>query len=150
MKKLIAILVCHGLVSCALAQKLKGDEVPQTVKTAFQKTYPTVKSVKWEKEGDAFEASFDLQKEEMSALFDAAGNLKEVETEIEVGAMPTAVRNSLTREYANYKVREAAKIVSENVTTYEAEMKKGKESFDLIFSADGKLLKKVDKKNEKD
>ncbi|HTH56517.1 MAG TPA: PepSY-like domain-containing protein [Cyclobacteriaceae bacterium] len=148
MKNLILIAICLGVTSLGFAQKLKGDELPSAVKTAFKKKYPNVKNVKWEKEGDAFEASFNFQKEEVSALFDAAGNVKEVETEIEKTALPIAVKNLLTKDYAGYKVREAARIVAESVTTYEAEVKKGKESFDLIFSEDGKLLKKEMKKKK--
>jgi hypothetical protein len=150
MKNLIAILICFGIVSFGFAQKTKGDEIPQAVTAAFAKKYPEAKSVKWEKEDGVYEASFDLHKEEISAQFDTAGNLKEVETEIETAALPAPVKNSLSKDYAGYKVKEAAKIVSENSTTYEAELKKGKESFDLIFSEDGKLLKKSEKKNEKD
>ena len=150
MKNLIAILICFGVTSFALAQKMKTEEVPQAVRTAFAKAYPNVKNVKWEKEGDSYEAGFDLGKEEVSALIDAAGKVKEVETEIAMDAMPAAVKKSLAKDYADYKVKEAAKIVAENVITYEAEVKKGKESFDLIFSEDGKLVKKEEKKNEKD
>lgn len=147
MKNLIAILICFGIAPFSLAQKAKGDEIPQAVTTAFAKKYPEVKNVKWEKEDDLFEASFDRNKEEVSALFDAAGNVREEETEIEIASLPAPVKNSLSKEYADYKVKEAAKIVSENSTTYEAELKKGKESFDLIFSEDGKLLKKTDEKD---
>ena len=149
MKNLIAILIYLGIASFALAQKIKTQEVPQAVKAAFSKAYPNSKNVKWEMEGDSYEADFDFQKEEASALFDAAGNLKEVETEIAADAMPAAVKKSLAKDYADYKVKEAAKIVAENVITYEAEVKKGKESFDLIFSEDGKLIKK-EAKNKKD
>jgi len=149
-KTIIAILICLGVVFCSLAQKIKSEEIPSNVKSAFEKKYPNVKKVKWEKEGDAYEASFDLKKEEVSALFDAAGNMKEVETEIETQAMPTAVKNLLTKDYPNYKITEAAKIVSQNTITYEAEVKRGKESFDLIFSEDGKLLKKIEQKSKKD
>jgi hypothetical protein len=149
MKTLTAILLCLGAASIGFAQKMKLEEVPQAVKSAFAKNYPDVKNMKWEKEGDAYEASFDLKKEEVSALFDAAGNVREVETEIETSAIPVAIKNSLTKDYGSYKITEAAKIVSHNTTTFEAEVKKGKESFDLIFSEDGKLLKKEAKK-EKD
>jgi len=150
MKNLVTILICLAVASLGFGQKMKGDEVPQVVSTAFAKAYPNVKNVKWEKEGDAFEAGFDYQKEEMSVVLDAAGKIKEVETEIEFSALPTAVKNSLTKDFADYKIKEAAKIVSENVTTYEAEGKKGKESFDFLFSEDGKLIKKAATKNKKD
>lgn len=150
MKNLTLILICFGLTFSCFAQKLTEDDVPIAVKSAWVKKYPNVKHVKWEKEAGAYEASFDFRKEEVSALFDASGYEKEVETEIEVSAMPTNVKNSLAKDYSDFKVKETARIVSQNATTYEVEVKKGKESFDLIFSEEGKLLQKETKKKEKD
>ncbi|GHN02062.1 hypothetical protein WSM22_35510 [Cytophagales bacterium WSM2-2] len=146
MKKLIALLIL-GVVVQGFAQKAK-DAVPQSVKDAFVKAYPNAKGVKWSKEESDFEASFNQNKEEMSVVLDASGNVKEVETEIAQSALPEAIKSVLTKEYKDYKVTEAAKITAGGVTSYEAEVKKGKEEFDFIFSADGKLQKKVEKKKE--
>lgn len=46
-------------------------------------------------------------------------------------------------DYEGYKIEEAARIESGGVFTYEAEVEKEEQTFDLIFDAQGKLLKKV-------
>ncbi len=154
MKKVIMLLIFGLVVSYGFAQKIKESEVPQGVKAAFAKAYPKVKNVKWDKEDGAYEASFDQNKADASVLLSADGTIKEVEIEIEHNQLPAAVKNTLAKEYSDYKVEEAAKIVAGGVTTYEAEVKKGKQTFDFIFDDTGKLLKKVEisqkKQEEKD
>ena len=148
MKKLI-VMVAMSLVVCqSQAQKIKESEVPQIVKTAFTKAYPTAKEVKWGKEDGAYEASFDQNKKDMSVLLDEKGMIKEVETTIAKSELPKAVQNTLAKDYAGYKIEEAATILSNGVVTYEAEVEKGEKSFDLIFDKEGKLLKKIEKAGE--
>ena len=70
---LVAALLLTG---AAHAQKVKAAQVPAEAVATFKKTFPTVKTVQWEKEGTDFEAGFNLGKTEMSAVFTAAGVLK--------------------------------------------------------------------------
>ena len=147
------LLMCSILglgTGLAVAQKVKESDVPKPVKSAFAKAYPAVKGIEWEKEDGSYEASFDQNKAELSVTLDAEGNIKEVETEIKQSELPSAVKTILIKDYAGYKVTEAAKIVAAGTTTYEAEVKKGKESFDLIFDPNGKLLEKNAKGKEHD
>ena len=149
MKTRSMIFIFCLIASLGVAQKIDANKVPKAVTDAFAKAYPGVKGVKWDKEKELFEASFDNNKQDMSVLFDANGTVKEVETEIEQKDLPASVKNSLAKEYADYKVKEAAKISADGVTTYEAEVTQGKKSFDFIFDANGKLLKKVETTKEK-
>ncbi|CAN5608306.1 hypothetical protein BH10BAC4_BH10BAC4_14060 [soil metagenome] len=149
MKKLVIIALLGLGVGQVNAQTIKASDVPAAVKTAFAKAYPAAKDVKWGKEDGSFEASFDHNKKDMSVLLDVMGMIKEVETEIEKSELPKAVQETLKKDFADHKVEEAAKIVSNGVTTYEAEVEKGEKSWDLIFDANGKLLKK-EPKSEKD
>ena len=53
------------------------------------------------------------------------------------------MRTKLASDYKAYKVTEAATLVSaEGKTTYEAEVSKGGKSHDVLFNADGSLVKK--------
>ncbi len=150
MKK-IAILVVGVLTfSCANAQKIKEANVPATVKENFAKKYPGAKVEKWEKEGADYEAEFDLNKVESSAVFDAAGNFKEIEQEIKTSQLPQGVAEYCTKTFAGYKLSEAAKITNAAGTvSYEAEMTKGKEHFDAIFDEKGNFIKKSDTETKK-
>ncbi len=150
MKKLIAIALLGLMVSQMSAQKIKEGEVPKVVKDAFTKAYPSAKDVKWDKEDGSFEASFDLSKKDMSVLLNDMGMIKEVETEIDKSELPKVIQETLKKVYAGYKIEEVAKIVSNGVTTYEAEVEKGEKTFELIFDSNGKLLMKTEETEEND
>ncbi len=121
----------------SFAQKIKEQNVPQVVKNALIQKFPKATEVKWDKEGENFEASFDLDEVDNSVLFNQAGTIIETEIEIATSQLPESVRNYLHTNYKNQKIKEAAKITSENgKVTFEAEIK-GK---DLIFEENGKLV----------
>jgi len=105
--------------------------------------------VKWDKEGDNYEASFKQKGNEMSVVLDASGNTFETEVEIEKSELPPAVLEVIKKDFAGYKIEEAAKITANNVVSYEAEVEKGEESFELIFDPQGKILKKEEEKEDK-
>ncbi len=143
MKTIIAtIALCFGL-SYANAQHIKESEVPAKVKEAFSKKYSGSKVEKWEKEGADYEAEFDLNKVESSAVFTADGTFKELEQEIKSSELPKAATDYCTKTFAEYKLSEASKITdASGKVMYEAEMSKGKEHFDAIFDNKGSFVKK--------
>ena len=145
MKTTIAtIALCFGFIY-ANAQHLKEAEVPKSVKDSFAKKYPGSKVKVWEKEGADYEAEFDLNKVESSAVFDANGTFKELEQEIKTSELPKAVSEYCTKNYTGHKLSEAAKITdATGKVMYEAEMSKGKEHFDALFDDKGNFIKKSD------
>ncbi len=143
MKTIITTLALSLVVNLACAQKVKEAEVPAAVKEGFAKKYPGAKVEKWEKEGADYEAEFDLNKVESSAVLDASGNFKELEQEIKTSALPKTVGEYCTKNFAGWKLSEAAKITDAGgKVTYEAEMSKGKEHFDALFDDKGNFIKK--------
>ena len=127
---MFAILMISLVTSSKLyAQEMEGKDVPEAVKTSFQKEYSTVKKVDWEKEDGNYEVAFEMNKTEYSVLFDAEGNKIETEMEIKTSELPKTVSDYVK---ANYKksIKEAAKITdAKGTVTYEAEIK----GMDLIF-----------------
>lgn len=151
MKSMTIMVVCMLIVSCADAQKMNEKDVPANVKSGFSKKYPGAKVEKWEKEGNDYEAEFDLNKTESSAVFDANGTFKELEQEIKRSELPKQASEYCAKNYAGYKLSEAAKITdASGKVSFEAEMSKGKEHFDVIFDQNGNFIKKGDVKQGKD
>lgn len=149
MKKLMTLLVCMAFVAFSFAQKPK-EETPAAAKTAFTAKYPTAQKVKWsvEKPGE-FEVEFTLNKVESSALFDAAGKLLETEGEVKETELPQAVKATIAKDFAGYKLDEIEKSTdTKGTTTYEMEAVKGKDKLELSFEASGKLLSKEPLKKE--
>lgn len=153
MKSIITTIALSLVVCFASAQKVKEAEVPATVKDAFAKKYAGAKVEKWEKENGDFEAEFDWNKAEMSALFDATGTFKEEETEIKTAALPAGAKDHCTKNYAGWKIDEASKITdASGKVSYEAEIEKGKEEMELFFDESGTFTKKgeAEKDGDKD
>jgi hypothetical protein len=144
MKKVVMISAAVLLMNFAQAQKIKETEVPKPVLESFKTNFAGAKAKEWKKEeNNTFEAEFDWNKEETSATFAADGILKETEQEIKTSALPASVHDYVSKNYSAFKLTEASKITTpDKKVTYEAEVEKGKESFDLIFDATGNFLRK--------
>jgi hypothetical protein len=138
MKKSALIII--GLISFTglFAQTKSSKHIPTVVKNAFTKQFPTVKTVKWDKEETEFEASFDLNGLDNSVLFDAKGNV--LETESEIKEVPKEILAYVKAKYPNHKITESAKITNaKGEISYEAEVKGN----DLIFDSKGNFIKEI-------
>ncbi len=151
MKKLLVLFVCMALVVGVSATNQKDEKIPAATKSGFAAKFPTAQKVKWsvEKPGE-FEAEFTLNGVETSALVDAKGILLETEAEIKESELPQAVKATIAKDFAGYKLDEIEKATdAKGVTTFEMEAAKGKEKLEISFDASGKLLGKEPLKEEK-
>ena len=140
MKKSAATMVVMLFTTLTFAQKMQEKNIPVNVKSSFQKKYPTAKEVKWDKEGEKYEASFELNKTDHSVLMDAQGNINETEVEIELNQLPKGILEYVKTHYAGKKAKEGAKITdAKGIVTYEVETK----GMDLIFDSNGKFIKEL-------
>lgn len=133
-------LVFAALAAVAFTTK---DKVPQAVKDAFAKKFPTAKKVDWEKENDKeWEAEFKLNKVEYSANFLQDGTWKETEHEIKESEIPQAVLTSLKSNFPGYEIEEAEISETAEGTVYEFEIEKGKSEMEVTIDSNGKVIKK--------
>lgn len=147
MKQVLAIVLMFvGVVG--YGQSLHKKDVPAAVVQSFAKQFPQIKDADWSKENNQYEVNFEQNDNEMSATYDAQGNHLETETEMATTALPQPIQSTIASQFSDYKLKEAAKIVKDEGTTYEAELHKGEKTFDVIFSADGKVLKNANKNTE--
>ncbi|MFY7666135.1 PepSY-like domain-containing protein [Flavobacterium sp.] len=137
------LLLALALNSQAQDKKIKDENtVPSEVRNAFRKTFPTAK-VTWELEKDGnYEGEFKLKGKDASTVFDKAGHMKELETEIAEASLPEAARKYLQKNYPDKKIKEAAQITDDKgIVTYEAEIRINGKSTDILFDSKGNLLK---------
>ena len=114
------------------------SDVPAEIKATLTKQFPKAEEVEWVKEGDNYEAEFEIDDIEMTAVIDATGKLLDTELKLEADKLPEAVKSYLSKNLTGKKVDEAAKITSsEGKITFEAEVG-GK---DYIFDEKGNLIK---------
>jgi hypothetical protein len=140
MKKTTAVMVVMLCATLTFAQRVHEKKVPENIKSVFLKSYPAATAIKWDKEGENFEASFNLNKSANSVLMDAQGAIIETEVEIELSQLPKAVLEYVKTHYAGKQPKEVAKITDANgAVTYEVEIK----GMDLIFDTTGKFIKEI-------
>ncbi|HSN59550.1 MAG TPA: PepSY-like domain-containing protein [Ferruginibacter sp.] len=140
MKKSVVTMIVMLFATLSFAQKMQEKNIPASVKSTFQKMYPGTTKVKWDKEGDNYEASFDINKTDNSVLMDAQGNIIETEVEIKLNQLPAGILAYVKTHYAGKKAKEGAKITdAKSIVTYEVEIK----GVDLIFDSNGKFVKEV-------
>ncbi len=137
MKHLIIVLCVALSINTLFAQKISIDKVPTSVLKSFQTKFPTIKKAKWEIEKGNYEAEYDEDKIEHSALFKADGTLIETEIEIAVTQLPKAIVDYVTKNMNGKKIKEASIITETNgKKKYEAEVG-GK---DYLFDENGNPL----------
>ena len=140
MKKVFLAVIAIAGLSFANAQKVDQKDVPSVVQTSFQKQFPGVKNVKWEKEHGNFEAGFKSNGVETSVVINPSGTLIETEKEIKISELPASATAYMTKTYPKQKIKEAAKITNaKGEVTYEAEIK----DKDVLFDNKGKFLKEA-------
>jgi hypothetical protein len=64
-------------------------------------------------------------------------------TPVKVGDLQKPIVDNITKDHAGFTIREATKVVTNNVTTYEVAVVKGTTQETLLYDKDGKFLKKV-------
>jgi hypothetical protein len=150
MKNLILVIALATTYSyCAFGQTSK--DVPANVKTAFAQKFPNAMKVKWEMEsGKEWEAEFKLDGKEYSANFDNNGVWMETEYEISINEIPVAVKATIDKEFAGYKIEESEISETSEGKVCEFLLKNGEEKAEASIDLSGKLLKKEQVKKEKE
>jgi hypothetical protein len=135
----------------AFGQHITPDKVPSQVGKAFRAKFPAASQDSWSMEdAHTYEVDFFNGKKKQSANFDDTGKWLETETEIGINQAPTAVVKSFMKDFGGFNIQEVDEQENPDGTNYEITIIKGSQSFDLLYSAKGELLKKVDVKAEKD
>ena len=144
MKALLLILVTVLSMNYAYSQKISESQVPAPVKAKFQSLHPDVKDAKWLKhKNGGYEAEFTQNKKDFGVSIDSLGNLKETEMDMKVSELSKEIHEYVAKNYPGYSITEAAQITyTDGKPMYEAEITKGKDSFDLLFDSSFKFVKK--------
>jgi hypothetical protein len=73
----------------------------------------------------------------------AAVSVNAQRTPVKIADLQKAIVDNVTKDYAGFSIKEATKIVTNNVTTYEVAIVKGTTQQTLLYDKDGKFVKKV-------
>lgn len=139
-----AVFVISSSVGFSQEKKDSPVKPPAAAEAAFKKGFPSASNVKWTSEEGNFEVNFRQAKKEMSAVYTAAGALKETESEIGVSELPAAIAPYVKQHYKG-SIKSAEKITDDKGNiTYEVEVGE----VEVFFDKDGKFIKEEKEKDE--
>jgi hypothetical protein len=128
-----------------------GKDVPAKIKTAFSEKFSNATNVKWSSESEKeWEAEFKVDGKEYSANFDINANWIETEYEISENEIPGAVKTTLEKEFAGYKIGESVLSETADGKVYEIELTKDREKTEAAIDMNGKVVKKEQVKEEEE
>jgi hypothetical protein len=139
-----------SMTTCA--QKVSETDVPQPVKAAFMKQFPKAEHARWEMEDKKdYEVNFQQGGGKWSAKYAADAKWLETEHAVKLEELPAAVRTAIATNYADHKVEATEVAESPQGTVYEVDLEKGEHTMEVVFAADGKVVKSVvEEADEKD
>jgi hypothetical protein len=128
---------------CACEQKISNEDVPEEIRNRFNALYPAAENVRWAKEIKNYRAYFKNSGNDIAALFDKKGNVKETEMKIEETEVPDAVIKMISKEYPKAQVISFSRVNSPDMVQYAVKMHLKKEDYKVFFSPEGRLIKQV-------
>jgi hypothetical protein len=143
MKKTFFFSLFSFIVFVADAQFRK---IPGEVTEAFAALYPHAVKVEWKDKLRYFEANFQLNGSEITAMFSSKGDWEGSEREVEFEDLPGEVKDGFEKskyvdkqKNAVYELQELGKPLKYRITVQISGLQKK----NLYFDANGKLLKEV-------
>ncbi len=144
---MIFVIITSVLLSHAFSQEqsLKKKNIPKPILEAFNKAWPkaTIKGFSKEKEKGVVEYEVESVegKVHRDISYKADGTVIVVEESMAFNDLPEPVRNSVTKNYPKAQIKACEKVTKGSVVSYELGMKSGGKKMELVYNADGSLMK---------
>lgn len=142
MSLLSSTILALGIIGCSFVDKdIPASKVPETVKAGLEKEYANPVDVEWEKKKGNYEADFEIDNVDYSAVFNKEGQLLRVKIDIEEAALPAAITQKVTEEYPDHMIDDADKIETEGKTFYQVELEGTFRDRNVVYTPDGEIEK---------
>jgi hypothetical protein len=137
-KALFTILLFASFGFTLIAQ----NEIPQAVKEAGRNKIGSIKA-DWIKTSDGYKAVYEQSGKSMFLNYTSAGLLLSEGYVIPMTELPTAVQEDAKRRFGTSVFVEAAKVtMNDGATVYEYQYKMGNSNVEVLYSADGKIIRR--------
>ncbi|SHI31448.1 Putative beta-lactamase-inhibitor-like, PepSY-like [Mesonia phycicola] len=143
MKTLKILGVLSLMAISANAQDLLPTEVPQQIRTNFQNSYQNATDVEWEKDLEYYKVEFEVSRDDYEIWYSANAKVLKTEKEISARNLPAIVSKNIKNNYSGYSIDDVEEITEGSKTTYYVEVEKWNDEIDLVYSANGKLLRET-------
>jgi len=141
-KKIILSFMSIAFCTAMSAQKITNENVPSAVTDAFKVKFTTAEKVEWEADYDNYEASFKMNKIDVTAKFDKDGKWLVTETPVNHSNLPPNVKGCLSKEFDIYKENEIEKVEKPDGTNYEFKITYNGLEYEVVIADKGELVSK--------
>lgn len=155
MNKLLLATLTLSLAGTAFAEekKINESEVPKAALDGVVKKYPTAKRVGFEREVEKGKTVYEIKLVNDGRKIDVdvspEGKIVAEEEEVAIDSAPEAVKKALAAspKYGKWTIKRLEKVINDENTAapqYEYVVMNGKSKAEVVFAADGKLVKTED------
>jgi uncharacterized membrane protein YkoI len=131
--------------AAAQESKVKEKDVPQAVIDAFKSAYPNATIRGYAREKEHGKLFYEIESKEgptmRDILYNPDGTVAEIEETVAARDLPAAAQQLMQSKYPNAVVSKAEKVTRSDKIEYEVIAKHGKKRINLVFDADGRVLK---------
>ena len=144
---LLILLLVLIFVACEDDDQDNLIDLPVNIQTYLDTNYPNAEIEETEQDTlctgvEVYEVEIEMNDdEEIELTFDTEGNLLFIETEIDKDQLPTAVKNAISANYADYTTEEAERLdLASGGNQYEVELKSSAQTLEVLFEANGTVI----------
>jgi uncharacterized membrane protein YkoI len=127
------------------AGKLSQKELPETVKSAFQKSYPKAIIKSCSKEERNGKTVYEIESQDgklrRDIIYSTDGIALEIEERIPPANLPDTVKRTIEKAYPKGKIKIAEKLTKGRTVEYEVVIRSGKNAFEVVLDTEGNILK---------
>jgi len=147
MKKTISLLIALFLISSlSFPQTISKGKVPKEVKKTFAADYSKAVKPAWSMSDENYKVEFLVNGVQNSVTYDKSGKWLEKKMSISSVKVTKEIKATISKEFIGFRSSDAEQITKpDNSLQYHLVIKKGKEAYDVYFSAAGEILKKEPK-----
>jgi hypothetical protein len=126
-------------------QKVSSRDVPEAVRTAFAKAYPTAKVGNWDKEIKDGKVVYEAEdvtdgKIRRNVMYSADGNVVQIEETVPVADLPTSINGAVSKQYPKAAIQSAEKRTHAETVEYVLKLK-GATAKTVVLDSDGKIIR---------
>lgn len=119
------------------------ENVPATAIQTFNQKYPNAESVEWDSEKNGYEVEFTVAGQKMETSFDLTGAWLETESDIEIEALPAAVKEGISTQFFGQKIDDVEQLSTPQwAVAYKIKLEVDDEDIKAYFDVNGSLLKR--------
>ena len=140
MKKITLVLTTLMFLTIASFAK-DAKDVSTKVKASFEKIFSAAYDIKWERSNKSYLATFKMDGQNVSALYNEEGELKRSSRSLSLSHLPLKVLTALQERYEGYDIdNTVSEVFENNETNYYIKVENRKHKIILVADASGSFM----------